>query len=369
MIRQSFHLVQRPHWIMAALAGAVMASAPTPSVAQTGGAAQEYGLAVNRPVVQAACRNCPWGQLAEILKRIMAPAYDIAICYSCFGENGVRIVSKRLIAPEITDRMVAQGSTYRPDAKIDFGITGSGNVTAGYEGEGNYKKDGPFKNLRHIARIENPSYLMVAVVKGSGITDLRQISEKKMPVRMMVGNGGELVEGTLAYYGVTEKDVKAWGGKILAGNAMFKNTDFDVIIGVGTLSNYPEGNMWYEMSQRKDLVFLQIPEDLRQKLAAENKAELVDLPFRYLRGVGDDPHPTVGVSGHSVYGRDDLPDQFVTDIAKGLDEKHGLIRWASQPFSYDPATVWDGHGVPLHPAAERYYRERGYLRDQSQARQ
>ena len=44
------------------------------------------------------------------------------------------------------------------------------------------------------------------------------------------------------------------------------------MLGTGVLSNYPEGNMWYEMSQKKDLVFLQIPEDLRQKLAKEHGA-------------------------------------------------------------------------------------------------
>jgi hypothetical protein len=32
----------------------------------------------------------------------MAPAYDIAICYSCSGENGVRFVSRRLVAAEIS---------------------------------------------------------------------------------------------------------------------------------------------------------------------------------------------------------------------------------------------------------------------------
>jgi TRAP-type uncharacterized transport system substrate-binding protein len=68
------------------------------------------------------------------------------------------------------------------------------------------------------------------------------------------------------------------------------------------------------------------------------------------------------MSGLAVYGRDDLPDQFVYDVAKALDEKHGLIKWANQPFSYDPATVWNGGDVPLHPAAERYYRERGYMK-------
>jgi uncharacterized protein len=46
-----------------------------------------------------------------------------------------------------------------------------------------------------------------------------------------------------------------------------------------------------------------------------------------------------------------------------LDEKRSLIKWANQPFSYDPNTVWNGDGVPLHPAAARYYGERGYMRE------
>jgi len=50
-------------------------------------------------------------------------------------------------------------------------------------------------------------------------------------------------------------------------------------------------------------------------------------------------------------------------VASGLDQKRALIKWANQPFSYDPNTVWDGDGVPLHQAAAQYYRERGYMRD------
>jgi TRAP transporter TAXI family solute receptor len=322
---------------------------------------KDYGIAAKRPVLQAACRHCPWGALGDILQRIMAPTYDVAICYGCSGENAPRYVSKRLMSAEVSDRLFGQGVSTRPDAPVDFGITGAENVRNAFEGSGNYKKDGPFSNLRLIARIESPAYLMIAVVKSSGITDLRQIREKKIPVRIMLGPGGAMHETILEYYGITKKDVIEWGGTFLAGNALVKNPNFDVMLGSGVLSNYPEGNMWYEMSQKKDLVFLQIPEDLRHKLAKETRGELVTLPFRYLRGLDDEPHPTVGHSGLLVYGRDDLPDQFVRDVAKGLDEKRSLIKWANQPFSYDPNTVWKGDGVPLHPAAERYYRERGYI--------
>lgn len=340
------------------------------AAAEEASAEAQYGLAVKRPVLQAACRYCPWGALADVVKRAMSfYGYDVAICAACSGEDGARIVSKRLMPPEVTDRQFALGLAMQPQAPIDFGVTNAENVRRAYEGMDGYQEDGPMTNLRAIARIESPAYLMMAAVRSSGITDLHQIAEKKMPVRIMAGVAGGLgnIDVVLKYYGFTRQDVVSWGGKILSGNALLRNPNFDVILGVGVLANYPEGGMWYEMTQKKDLLFFPIPEELRQKLVKENGAILVDLPFRYMQGVGDVRIPTVGFSGTEVYGREDLPDAFAYDVAKALDEKRDLIRWTNQSFSYDPITVANGDGVPLHPGAARYYRERGYLRNGAEA--
>jgi uncharacterized protein len=336
---------------------------PHAAHAQAADARQTYGVAAKRPVLQAACQNCPWGALGDSVKKMMTPyGYDVAVCHTCSGDDGVRIVSKRLVSPEISDRQFAEGTLTRPDAPVDFGVISADDVSAAYEGRGPFKKDGPIKNLRVIAQIDNPEYLMVAAVDSSGIASLDQVREQKKPVRIMVGVGGGLVDKVLAYYGMTKADVLSWGGKILVGNALLKNPDFDIIIGAGVLANYPEGNMWYEMTQKKNLHFFSFPDDLRQKLVKENEAQLVDLPFRYMRGVGDAPIHTVGVSGTDIYGRDDLPDSFVRDVAKALDEQRGLLKWTNQPFTYNEQIVWNGRGVPLHPAAEAYYRERGYMK-------
>jgi TRAP-type uncharacterized transport system substrate-binding protein len=333
------------------------------AAAQSYAAPPQYGVAVRRPVLQAACRYCPWGALGDVVKKAMSSyGYDVAICYACSGEDGARIVSKRLMPPEVSDRQFAEGTELQPQAPIDFGVTNAEYVRRAYQGKEGYGKDGPLTNLRVIARIESPAYLMIAATRSSGITDLHQIAERKLPVRIMAGVAGGLgsIDVVLKYYGFTRQDVLSWSGKILAGNALLRNPDFDLILGVGVLANYPEGGMWYEMTQKKDLVFFPVPEDLRQKLVRENGGTLVDLPFRYMRGIGDAPIPTVGFSGIDVYGRDDLPDSFTYDVAKALDEKRDLIRWTNQPFSYDPLTVANGEGVPLHQGAARYYRERGY---------
>lgn len=329
---------------------------PAPAVTRVGN--QEWGIAVKRPVLQAACRYCPWGSLADVVKKMMAfDGFDVGICYTCSMQNAVRTVAKRLPSIELSERTIALGvKSPGPPAPMDFGVTQLGGVLNAYRGQIADLPEG--KSLRLLARIEQPSYLMMAVTKQSGLTDLKQVRERKMPVRILGGNAP-----IQEYYGLTEKEVTTLGGAIYPGNALVKNENFDVIMGSGVMSNYPEGNMWYEMTMKKDLIFLSIPEEVRQRLVKENPlATLIDLPFRYMKGVGDTPIASVGSSGTAIYSREDVPDAFAYSVAKAIDEHHDLLKWAVMPFSYDRDTVADGAGVPLHAGAAKYYRERGYLK-------
>jgi TRAP-type uncharacterized transport system substrate-binding protein len=307
--------------------------------------------------MQAACKSCPWGALAEVVKKMMAPyGYDVGICHSCSAANATPTVAKRLPSVPVSERQVGMGVLPGPAAPMDFGVTGLGGVLSAYRGQNRDLPEG--RSLRLIARIEQPSYLMIAVTKESGLTDLKQIRERKMPVRILGGNAT-----IQEYYGITEKDVEALGGKMLPAISLVRDLNFDVIMGSGVMSNYPEGNMWYETTMLKDLIFLPVPEEVRQRLVKGNPlATLVDLPWRYMRGVPDTPIASVGSSGTAIYARDDVPEAFAYDVAKAVDEHHDLLKWADMPFSYDPNTVADGAGVPLHPGAARYYRERRYLK-------
>jgi len=342
----------------AASSAAAPAPTPVPAPTVTRVGDEQWGIAVKHPVMQAACKYCPWGALAEVVKKMMAPyGYDVAICYSCSAANATRTVAKRLPSVDVTDRQVGLGvTTPGPPAPMDFGATALTGVLSAYRGETRDLPEG--RSLRLLARVEQPSYLMIAATRESGLTDLRQIRERKMPVRILGGNAA-----IQEYYGITDKEVQALGGEIYNGTNIIKNTNFDVIIGSGVLANYPEGNMWYEMSMKKDLVFLPVPEEVRQKLVKSSPlATLVDLPFRYMRGVPDTPVASVGNSGTAIYAREDVPEAFAYLVAKAVDEHHDLLKWANMPFSYDPNTVGDGAGVPLHPGAARYYREKGYVK-------
>jgi TRAP-type uncharacterized transport system substrate-binding protein len=57
-----------------------------------------------------------------------------------------------------------------------------------------------------------------------------------------------------------------------------------------------------------------------------------------------------------------MPDDFAYAVAKAMDEHQDLLPWSYENYSYNSRTVWKNYGVPLHPGAARYYREKHYMK-------
>jgi TRAP transporter TAXI family solute receptor len=342
----------------APVADAHASSAPATAAPQ----AANYGIRAMRPVFGGACTTCPFGSMAKIVKTAMQPyGYEVQICYNCAGPGGPRLVSAAGM-PGPLDEALAKRPELRfppsPHAPVDFGVTTHQWLRWAYEGSHLYKGEGPRKNLRVIATLQYAKYLIVAATKESGITDLRQLAGR--PIRLLIGYN-DYEWDVLAHYGITKRSIEAAGGRVKAGVDPSQRHDFDVVIYVGTLNNTPEYNIWYQLSQKYDLRYLNLDDTLLDKLAREQNMERRDIPEGLLRGV-DRPIPTVGVHVEVIYGRDDMPDSFAYDVAKAIDEHQELLAWNMDNVSYNVHTVWKTPGVPLHPGAERYYREMGYMK-------
>jgi hypothetical protein len=229
--------------------------------AQSATTAQQFGYAARKPVLGAACPGCPWGALADKVKAAMAPSgYDALICYNCSGVEGIRIVDDRKRPLPLTPQQ-ATDRPRPPDAPVDFGVINMDFFTDAYRGIGRYGGE-PHPDLRLLARIEDPQYYLVATRSDAFITDLAQIKEKHLPARIFTEDSVRC-EMILKYYGLTEKDLTSWGGTFHAGRDAF-----DVVISfANSLNNTPESNIWYEASQRSNLRYLQLPDDLLQSLA------------------------------------------------------------------------------------------------------
>jgi len=320
--------------------------------------AQDTGIALKKPVFGGACQDCPWGAMAEIVKAAMAPyGYDVQVCYTCSGIDAPRIVAGAKIGPAPGPH--ARTTIAPPDGPVDFGATAVHFLWEAYQGTGRYAADEPMKNLRLLATIQDPLWLVVAVTRDSGISDLRQIREKKLPVRVIGNLEPAYSDAVLAYYGIGAKELESWGGRILR-SPEDRQGGFDVVISEVNRGLPPEFALLHEISQTTDLRYLGLPDELLAQVAERFELEVRDIPIGLLRGV-DRRIPTVTRSGTVVYGRADMPDDFAYAVAKALDEQQGLFAWSNNTFSYNRYTVGKAFGVPLHPGAERYYRERDYL--------
>jgi TRAP transporter TAXI family solute receptor len=326
-------------------------------------AQRETGYAVKKPVVGAACPTCPWGAMAEVIKAAMKPyGWDVQICYYCAGgPREARLVSKAAMATPPQNPSPDDLPT--PKGPLDFGVTGAEFLQWAYLGLHDFAKDPgtPQKQLRVVANIQEPTYYLVAVKADSGINNLSEIVEKKLPVKLIArtGIGGEMTPTIMQYYGISEEKVESFGGTF--GTGFVRENDSDVLIGFGSLVNAPEYNDFYEMSQKYDLRYLELAPDLRARLAKEFYVKEGTIPAGLLRGVNR-PIPTVVRNGTVIYGRDDMPDDFAYTLAKAMDEQQELLMWTHMNWSYNYRTVWKALDVPLHPGAARYYREKGYMK-------
>lgn len=319
------------------------------------------GYAVKKPVVGAACRLCPWGAMAEVVKKaVESYGWDVQICYYCAGgAREVRLVSRAAMATPPSEPSPDDLPT--PDGPLDFGITSPEELRWAYLGINEFSKDpgSPQKQLRTIANIQQPSYYVVAVKADSNISDLRDISAKHLPVKLVAtAIGGEVTSTVLAYYGITREKIESFGGTF--STKFNRDSGADVIIGFASLVNTPEYRLFYEAPQLYNLNYLKLAPELRETLVQKFDLKKQDMPLGMFRGV-DHPVPTVAKNGTVIYGRTDMPDQFAYDLARAMDEHQDLLVWTHMNWSYNYHTVWKALDVPLHPGAARYYRERGYM--------
>lgn len=313
------------------------------------------GWDVKRPVMAGACESgCPWGELGDYVRRSMEPlGYSVILCRNCNRSYGPRLVSTHDYPPPLDEINLEDGTNVRINARVDFGVTSSAMLSSAYKGT--------YKNLRLIAKIEDPFYFLVAVKKETGIKDFTTIKQRHLPVRI-VGADATMMT-ILKYYGITAEEIEAWGGKMKVSNTDAVKGDFDIISGfLGSPALNPESSIWTTLSQKFDLYFMELPEELLKLIAQQSvDAEFVEVQHSLLRGVNR-RIKTLGRSGESVFARDDTPEQAAYDLAKSIDENHGALKWFIRVYTYDPKTVWQNFGVPLHPGAERYYREAGYIK-------
>jgi TRAP-type uncharacterized transport system substrate-binding protein len=240
-------------------------------------------------------------------------------------------------------------------------------LTLAHRGTGPYQQPLP---VRAISVIPSRDWFGLAVNASTGLSSLADIKAKRFPLRVSLRGQRDhsvhlVLDQILGAYGFSLSDIVEWGGEVSydvglpvdstrIGRA--KTGEVDAIFDEAVTRFVPPA---VELGMR----FLPIEEPARGQLAkiglrteAMPKEKFPMLPADV---------PAVDFSGFTVFTHAEAPESFVYDFSRALDARRSRIAY-QQPGPL-PTDVMcrdtpDGPlGVPLHPGAERYWREAGYL--------
>jgi TRAP-type uncharacterized transport system substrate-binding protein len=225
---------------------------------------------------------------------------------------------------------------------------------------------GPYRTpipLRAITIIPSPDQLAFAVTGKIGVKSLHEIRERRLPMRISVRGQRDhalhpVTHEVLKAVGFSLDDVVSWGGQVRYDDgfgAMLRG-EVDMIIDEAVRG-------WANNALTAGMRILPLDEATLVKMEALGLRRGVMPVARYPK-LGADL-PTLDFSGFAVYTHADVPDAVVRAIRQGVEARKEAIGWQEPgplPTERGCRDTVDGPLViPLHPAAEKFWREQGYL--------
>jgi TRAP transporter TAXI family solute receptor len=240
---------------------------------------------------------------------------------------------------------------------LESGFAQSDVAYWAYTGTGIYEGEGKIENLRGIANLYPESIHIVARM-GSGIESVRDLRGKR--VSLDEPGSGTLVDARIILdaFGLSENDLTPSYVKPHQASAMMDEGQLDAFV---IVAGYPTGSV-LELcaSAGCELVPIHGPEvdALLERYPFFAKDTI---PAHTYPGVGETE--TLSVGAQWLVGAE-VDEDLVYGITRALwhDNARKLLDDGhSKGRAITLETALDGIAVPLHPGAERYYREIGLM--------
>ncbi len=252
--------------------------------------------------------------------------------------------------------------------KATFAICNPGGVLAmAVRGKGPFPKPLP---LRAIMVLPQFDQLGFGVLERTGLTTIADIQKERYPLKISVRGQGDhslhlVTDEVFRVHGFSLKDVISWGGEVRYDNEMpngpsrlgaLQRGEIDCVIDEAM-------PMWASRAVDFGTHFLEIDEVHLQELEAMGLPRVAITQEEWPKLKRD--VWTISFSGWPVFCREDLADDVVTAFCVGLENRKDRIPWYGEgPLRLDLMCKDTREGplaIPLHPAAEGFWRQRGYL--------
>jgi uncharacterized protein len=227
--------------------------------------------------------------------------------------------------------------------------------------------------LCSLAQFAHDDRLVFAVRRETGIKSLREIKDKRYPLKVSTPLRETrhaavwCAERVLEAYGFNFDDIERWGGKVLRDRPRNQklpgvqpvSEGFDAVFDEAVMTN-----RWTSLTEKYDIEFLPVEEEVIERFVAQGWSRGV-LPKNRFRGVDRDV-PGIDFSGWLFFCRQDMDEELAYYAIQAIDEQQRQINeWFDAPTSgmtehVDMRKLARDLPLPLHPGAEAYYREKGY---------
>lgn len=263
----------------------------------------------------------------------------------------------------------AEGIDAVARGEADLAITNpAASLSLAYRGKGIYKAPQP---VRAIAVIPSYDQCLFGVRADYGIRYVEEIVERRLPLKLSLRGETDhwlqvMLDDILAACGSSLADIVAWGGSVeRKGTLPYFDGPRFAAFGRGEVTAIFDESVtnWCNEAADKGMVMLQLREATVKKLEdmgyRRGMVRKADFPTL------QDDILTLDFSGWPVVVHQDAPDALVTQICEALHARADRIPWQSPGPLPVERMCREGPDtpqlVPLHPAAERYWRAQGFL--------
>ena len=229
---------------------------------------------------------------------------------------------------------------------------------------------GPPVPVRAIAVLPSLDQLGFAVGERTGLTSLADIRDRRYPLRVSLRGKREhsahfMIQQVLAAVGFSLDDVVTWGGDVRYDPGLPPAPNRLGAVARGEVDAIFDEAVpgWAGRALELGMRFLPLEEPRLQRMETLGFRRATIARAAYPRLAGD--VMTLDFSGWPIFTHAEVPDGPVTALCAALEARKDRIRWQGEgPLPLEQMCRDTPEGpldVPLHPAAERYWRARGYL--------
>jgi hypothetical protein len=227
----------------------------------------------------------------------------------------------------------------------------------------------PFRKVmsdfRGILNLNVAGVVHAIVLESSGITSLADIAAQEHALTIDTGprgTGGELAASRLLeLYGASYDNIRDWGGSITHSSyrealGRMKDGHIEAFLNDDIVGN----PVFVDVAHARDVLFLPMAESVQDQMVARYGYGRTVIPAGTYAGQTADVPST---AQHFVFFTDkDAPEELVYAMTRlTFENKQDLVAAHSLFEALDVAVGPRDFPIPLHPGAERYYREMGLL--------